>query len=82
MMGKVDLAASILEFALIEISLRSLQEKLHLSSKVLDGELKMLKEKDLVDISPDGRIVSATKRGTQFLDLYKSIHAKYLSVHA
>jgi predicted transcriptional regulator len=82
MIGKVDLAAAILELAMNEISRQHVQERLGLSTKDADEQLKLLKSKDLIDISKTGKSLNITKRGTQFLDLYKSIHAKYLTVSA
>jgi predicted transcriptional regulator len=82
MIGKVDLAAAILELAMNEISREHVQERLGLSTRDADEQLKLLKSKDLIDISKTGKSLNITKRGTQFLDLYKSIHAKYLTVSA
>ena len=80
MMGKVDIAARILEFASKEPSLKLLEAKMDLSNKVLDDNLKLLTSKDLIGISKTDKKVSITKRGTKFLELYNSIHAKYLTV--
>ncbi|HKU48818.1 MAG TPA: winged helix-turn-helix domain-containing protein [Nitrososphaera sp.] len=82
MMGKVDTAASILELALKETSSDLLQAKTNLSPKLLGEQLRMLKVKDLLEISGSGEKVKITKRGMQFLDLYRSIHARYLRIPA
>jgi hypothetical protein len=81
-MGKVDLAAGILELALNETSVQSLQKKMDLTPKTLDDQVRMLKSKKLVDSLGSGKTIRTTKRGTQFLDLYKSIHARYLTIQA
>jgi predicted transcriptional regulator len=79
-MGKVDIAATILEFGLKGISAKSLGEKTALDTKELERHLKVLESKGLAAIAED-KIVT-TKRGIQFLDLYSSMHSKYLSVPA
>ena len=81
-MGKVDLAAGILELALDEASVQSLQKAIDLTPKALEDQLRMLKSKKLIEDFNAGKTIRATKRGTQFLELYKSIHAKYLTVSA
>ena len=78
MMGKVDTAALILELASEEISPEILQDKMELASKTLDEHLKMLESKGLLDVSD--KSVITTRRGAKFLELYKSIHQKYLTV--
>lgn len=82
MVGKVDLAASILQLVSKETSPDLLLEKLHLSSKILDEQIRMLKSRDLITVSKGGKSVSITKRGRRFLDLYDSIHSRYLTVQA
>ena len=79
-MGKVDIAAAILDFGLKAISAKSLKEKTGLGTEELEGHLKLLESRGLATIT-EGKIVT-TKRGIQFLDLYSSIHSKYLSVPA
>jgi predicted transcriptional regulator len=81
-MGKVDLAAGILELALNETSVQSLQKKMDVTSKTLEEQLRMLESKKLVDSLKAGKTIRTTKRGTKFLELYKSIHARYLTVQA
>ena len=80
MLGKVDLAAGILELAMNETSMQSLQEKIGLSSRSIATQVKMLSSKKLVDTLDAGKTVRITKRGIQFLDLYKSIRARYLPI--
>jgi predicted transcriptional regulator len=80
MMGKVDTAASILELAQVETLPEILQDKLEIPHRVLQEHLKMLESKGLIDVSKAN--IVTTKRGTKFLELYKSIHQKYLTVPA
>jgi predicted transcriptional regulator len=82
MMGKVDLAAGILELAMDETSAQSLRKKMDIAPKTLEDQLQMLKSKKLVDSTNDGKAIRTTKRGTQFLELYRSIHARYLTIQA
>ncbi|MGI0037100.1 MAG: winged helix-turn-helix domain-containing protein [Nitrososphaera sp.] len=82
MSGKVDLAAAILELALKETPLQSIQERTNLSPTDFRQHLQMLESKALVDVSKADRKLKITKRGAQFLDLYRSIRARYLSVPA
>ena len=81
-MGKVDLAAGILELATDEVSVQSMQKKIDVTPKALDDQLRVLKSKKLIEDFNAGKTIRATKRGTQFLELYKSIRAKYLTVQA
>jgi predicted transcriptional regulator len=78
MMGKVDLAARILGLASDGRSLKTVEERSGLSHKELEDNLKVLISKDL--IMSDEKKISITKRGVQFLNLYNSIHSKYLKV--
>ena len=82
MMGKVDNAAAILELAMNQTALKVLQEKCNLSRGELEEHLKMLVSKDLIIIAPGDKKVMVTKRGVQFLDLYKSMRSRYLTVPA
>lgn len=81
-MGKVDIAAAILQLSVKETSQKALEEKTGISSKNLAEHLKTLQSKKLVSISKADGKVRMTKRGSQFLDLYNSIHSKYLTVSA
>lgn len=81
MLGKVDLAAAILELATEASSLDSLRERLNVSAGDLDDNLQLLSSKSLVTLDGEGGI-AITKKGEQFLALYKSISARYLSVPA
>jgi predicted transcriptional regulator len=78
MMGKVDTAALILELASEKISSEILQDKTELAPKTLDEHLKMLESKGLLGVSDKSVII--TERGTKFLELYRSIHQKYMTV--
>ena len=78
MMGKVDTAALILELASEEISQEILQDKMELAPKTLEEHLRVLESKGLLGVS--NKTVITTKRGSKFLELYKSIHQKYLTV--
>lgn len=82
-MGKVDIAAAILEFVIEESSSKDLEKKMILSSKVFNEQLKLLESKDLIRFTKaDKSLVKITRRGEQFLNLYGTIHAKYLTVPA
>ena len=81
MTGKVDLTAAILELALKGIPSQSIQEKMNISPTDFGKHLRMLESKALINVSKPGR-VKITKRGIRFLDLYNSIHARYLSIPA
>jgi predicted transcriptional regulator len=72
MLGKVDLAAVLLELVMNETSVQSLHERSGLSSRSIATQIKMLKTKKLVDTLNAGRTVKITERGIQFLDLYKT----------
>lgn len=77
-MGKVDVAAAILKLGLKEIPKKALKEKTGLAPDELEKYLRMLESKGLAAVA-SGKIVT-TKRGMQFLELYSSIHSKYLTV--
>lgn len=79
-MGKVDLAATILGLASDGSSLKTVEERSGLSHREFEENLKALISKDL--IISDEKSISITKRGVQFLNLYNSIHSKYLKVSA
>ena len=79
-MGKVDVAAMILDVASKEILARDLEAKVNISSKSFTEQLKTLESRKLIRISPSERKVKITKRGIQFLELYNSIHTRYLTV--
>ena len=81
-MGKVDVAAMILDVASEEILARDLEAKVNISSKSFTEQLKTLESRKLIRISPTERKVKITKRGAQFLQLYNSIHTRYLTVAA
>lgn len=81
MTGKVDLTAALLELALTEIPAQSIQERLGLSPTDFGKHLLMLESKALISVSKPSK-VKITKRGMQFLDLYNSISARYLSIPA
>jgi predicted transcriptional regulator len=82
MTGKVDLAAAILELALKETPFHAIQERMNLSPTTFGQHVRMLQSKALIDVSKADKKVRITKRGAQFLDLYKSIRARYLTIHA
>ena len=82
MMGKVDVAAMILDLASSEILAQDLKAKVDISSKSFGEQLRTLESRKLVRISGGERKVRITKRGSQFLDLYNSIHTRYLTVPA
>jgi predicted transcriptional regulator len=88
MLGKVDTAASILELTTEGASTQYLKNRTDLSGDELENYLTMLESKDLIRIlkSGSGKEASATikitKRGIQFLNLYGSITAKYLTLPA
>lgn len=79
MTGKVDVTAAILELALKETPLQFIQERTNLSPTDFRQHLHMLKSKALIEVSMKKK-VKITKRGTQFLDLYKSVKARYLTI--
>jgi predicted transcriptional regulator len=86
MLGKVDTAASILELTAEGASKQYLMNRTDLSGDELQGYLTMLESKDLIRIlkAKGGKEAAATikitKRGIQFLNLYGSITAKYLTL--
>lgn len=88
MLGKVDTAASILELTTEGASKQYLKNRTDLSGDELEDYLTMLESKDLIRIlkAKGGKEVAATikitKRGIQFLNLYGSITAKYLTLPA
>ena len=81
--GKVDLVAAILQTSISGSSKQGLQVKLKVTSRVLDEYIKMLLSKDLIRILQDKKTksesVKTTQRGEQFLELYDSIKARYLT---
>ena len=84
-MGKVDIAAAILEFTLNGLSLQDLQARMNVSRGALEENLTLLKSKDLVSFQKGSKkdpitIVRITKRGIRFLSMYNSISVKYLTV--
>jgi predicted transcriptional regulator len=81
MTGKVDLTAAFLELALTESPTQSIQERLNISSADFSKHLQILESKALISVSPPDK-VKITKRGMQFLELYNSIRARYLSLPA
>ena len=81
MTGKVDLTAAILELAVKESPMQSIQERLSISSADFSKHLQKLESKALISVSKPDK-VKITKRGIQFLDLYNSIRARYLSIPA
>ncbi|MCI0565469.1 MAG: hypothetical protein MN733_43950 [Nitrososphaera sp.] len=83
MLGKVDIAAAILEFGKSGASLNELQRVMSLSASLLKQHLDLLRSKDLITVKNDqkvGTFVKTTKRGIQFLNLYNSMSVKYLKV--
>lgn len=82
MMGKVDIAAAILQLSVKEASLKVLEERTGISAKNLAAHLKTLESKNLITLSKADGKAKITKRGVQFLDLYNSIHSKYLTASA
>lgn len=86
MLGKVDVAAAILEFTIKGESKQDLETKLNMSADALEEYLVLLKSKDLVSIQSSDKkhlgaaMVRITKRGIQFLNLYSSMNMKYLTV--
>lgn len=87
-MGKVDTAALILGLTTEGASKQYLKNRTDLSGDELEDYLTMLASKDLVRIlkAKGGKEAAATikitKRGIQFLNLYSSITAKYLTLPA
>jgi len=85
-LGKVDIAAAILEFTLNGLSLQDLQARMNVSRGALEENLALLKSKDLITFQNKGSkkdpitIVRITKRGIRFLSMYNSISVKYLTV--
>ncbi len=84
-MGKVDIAAAILEFALKGLSLQDLQARMSVSRGTLEENLTLLKSKDLISFQKGSKkepttIVRTTKRGIQFLNMYNSMSVKYLTI--
>ncbi|HEY7733199.1 MAG TPA: winged helix-turn-helix domain-containing protein [Nitrososphaera sp.] len=88
MLGKVDTAASILELTTEGASRQYLKNRTDLSGDELENYLTMLESKDLIRILKSGigkeatATIKITKRGIQFLNLYGSITAKYLTLPA
>jgi predicted transcriptional regulator len=89
MLGKVDAAAAILEVCNKEASRRELENKTIVPARQLDEYLTMLVSKKLITTIRSGidkkdseAIIRITKRGIQFLDLYKSMNIRYLTVSA
>jgi predicted transcriptional regulator len=80
-MGKIDIAAIILELALEGTSAKSIQDKTGLPRSVLDEHLKMLVSRGLIGVSTT-KNVKITKRGSKFLDMYNSIRTRYLKIPA
>ena len=81
--GKVDLVAAILESSIDGSSKQSLQDKLDITSILLDEYLQMLSSKNLVRIWKDkdrkSESIKTTERGERFLELYDSIKSRYLT---
>jgi len=89
MLGKIDTAASILELTTEGASKQYLKNRTNLSADVLEEYLTMLGSKDLVRIlkarggkEDAAATIKITKRGIQFLNLYNSVTAKYLTLPA
>ena len=81
--GKVDEVAAILESSTNGSSKQALQDKLKITSSLLDEYLQMLLSKDLIRILRDknrkSESIKTTERGERFLELYDSIKARYLT---
>jgi hypothetical protein len=88
MLGKVDTAALILELTADGASKQYLKNRMDLSARELEDHLSMLGSKNLVRIlkAKGGEnaavTIKITRRGIQFLNLYRSITAKYLTIPA
>ncbi|GEM_PF-2340904 len=88
MLGKVDTAALILELTVDGASKQYLKNRMDFSARELEDYLSMLGSKNLVRIlkakGGDSAVVTIkiTRRGIQFLNLYRSITAKYLTIPA
>jgi len=83
LVGKIDLAAAILESSIKGSSKQALQNKLDITSNLLDEYLQMLSSKNLVRIWKDkerkSEGIKTTERGERFLELYDSIKTRYLT---
>ena len=81
--GKVDMVAAILESSTNGSSKQALENKLEITSRLLDEYLQMLLSKDLIRILRDknrkSESVKTTERGERFLELYDSIKERYLT---
>lgn len=89
MLGKVDTAALILELTADGASKQYLKNRMDLSAGELEDYLTMLGSRNLVrilkakgDKEDAVATIKITRRGIQFLNLYRSITAKYLAMPA